>query len=411
MSQDQLSQEHVVSTLDAPGPSSAARGAGTTLRRRRMLLGAVAAVAVLLSAVVVAAFVPISYDAIVPGSAVPVASLISVPRDLAEEHLGMMMLTDVEIVPLHALSYLYYKLQSGAQVVSSSEVVGTATASQYERQGKVDMFEARQAATVVALRELGYPARAVPDGVIVYQPEAGSPAARGLAVGDVVTAVDGHPVRTIAGLATLIGEERPGAVVTLTVRGMFTTQQHVVRLPLGEERVTGTGSSVSEVCAGVGADASLQPVEQNGRAAPCLGVYPEQAYATRGLPFRVAISSDGIIGPSAGLAFTLGLIDELDKNDLLAGLKVAATGTMSVDGQVGQVGGVAQKTIAVRNAGASVLFVPLGELHQALPHAGPHLTVMAVSTVGQAIVDLEQLGGRLTPPARGRSRPRLAHRA
>jgi PDZ domain-containing protein len=192
---------------------------------------------------------------------------------------------------------------------------------------------------------------------------------------------------------------------------MFTTQQHVVRLPLGEERVTGTGSSVSEVCAGVGADASLQPVEQNARAAPCLGVYPEQAYATRGLPFQVAISSDGIIGPSAGLAFTLGLIDELDKNDLLAGLKVAATGTMSVDGQVGQVGGVAQKTIAVRNAGASVLFVPLGELHQALPHAGPHLTVMAVSTVGQAIVDLEQLGGRLTPPVRGRSRPRLAHRA
>jgi PDZ domain-containing protein len=381
------------------------------VRRRRLLLGAIVAVAVLIVASVVASFVPVSYDAITPGSAVPVTSLISVPGDLAEQHLGTMMLTDVELVPLHALSYLYYELQSGVQIVQSSEIVGTATASQYERQGEVDMIEARQAATVVALHELGYPTRAIPDGVIVYQPEAGSPAARGLAVGDVVTAVDGREVRTIAGLATLIGDEHPGAFVTLTVRGIFTTMQHVVRLPLGEERVAGAGSSVSEVCAGVGADNSLQPVEQNGSPAACLGVYPEQDYATRGLPYRVAISSDGIIGPSAGLAFTLGLIDELDKNDLLAGLKVAATGTMSVTGQVGQVGGVAQKTIAVRNAGASVFFVPLGELHQALPHAGPHLTVMAVSSIGQAIVDLEQLGGRLTPPVRGRLRPRLARRA
>ena len=412
-----MSQEHAQSTLDLAGEPG--DGGGSADRRprsrrrwaRRTVLGAIATVGLLVVAGAIAAYVPVQYYAITPGTAVAVSRLVTVPRDLAEPHLGSVMLTDVELVPLHALSYLFYSLQAGDSVVPASAVVGTASTSQYEREGKVDMFEARQAATVVALHELGYPTRAVPDGVIVYQPEAGSAAAHGLAVGDVVTAVDGRPVRTIAGLASLIGDERPGVSVTLQVRGMFTTRHRSVRLRLGEERVAGTGSNVTEVCAGVGTDTALQPVEQNGLPAACLGVYPEQSYATKGLPFRVSISSDGIIGPSAGLAFTLGLMEKLDKSDLMAGLTVAATGTMSVTGQVGEVGGVAQKTIAVRDAGASVLFVPLGELHQALPHAGTHLTVMAVSSVAQAVADLEQLGGRLSPPSNARSRPRLAHRA
>jgi len=51
-------------------------------------------------------------------------------------------------------------------------------------------------------------------------------------------------------------------------------------------------------------------------------------------------------------------MQELDPADLTGGQKVAATGTMSMDGTVGDVGGVAQKTIAVRAAGASVFFVP-----------------------------------------------------
>jgi PDZ domain-containing protein len=120
------------------------------------------------------------------------------------------------------------------------------------------------------------------------------------------------------------------------------------------------------------------------------------------LPVKVDLSSEGIVGPSAGLAFTLGLMQELDPADLTGGRKVAATGTMSMDGTVGDVGGVAQKTIAVRAAGANVFFVPPQEYSVAKAHAGPHLKVYAVRTIAQAIRVLESLGGRLVRTTAGR---------
>jgi PDZ domain-containing protein len=145
----------------------------------------------------------------------------------------------------------------------------------------------------------------------------------------------------------------------------------------------------------VGKKTTLPSLQVGGHAAGCLGFQPDQLYATKGAPFPVTIDSDGIVGPSAGLAFTLGLIEKLDTADLTAGHKIAATGTMSVDGMVGDVGGVAQKTVAVRNAGATVFFVPPQEYKVALAHAGSSLHVYAVTSARQAVADLEKLGGRL----------------
>ncbi len=115
---------------------------------------------------------------------------------------------------------------------------------------------------------------------------------------------------------------------------------------------------------------------------------------------KVDLSSEGIVGPSAGLAFTLGLMEELDPADLTGGRKVAATGTMSIDGSVGDVGGVAQKTIAVRGAGASVFFVPPQEYTVAKAHAGSRLKVYAVSTIGQAVRILRVTRGPYRPDHR-----------
>jgi PDZ domain-containing protein len=76
------------------------------------------------------------------------------------------------------------------------------------------------------------------------------------------------------------------------------------------------------------------------------------------LPLDVSIDSGEVGGPSAGLAFTLALLDELTPGDLTGGAKVAATGTISLDGRVGAIGGLPQKAVAVRNAGAKVFMVP-----------------------------------------------------
>ena len=113
------------------------------------------------------------------------------------------------------------------------------------------------------------------------------------------------------------------------------------------------------------------------------------------LPFRVEVAAAGIGGPSAGLAFTLGIIDELSSGDLTGGKTVAATGVINLNGTVGDVGGVAQKTVAVRQAGASVFLVPTKEYRAAESKAGPHLRVVAVANVTQALSVLERLGGHV----------------
>jgi PDZ domain-containing protein len=119
------------------------------------------------------------------------------------------------------------------------------------------------------------------------------------------------------------------------------------------------------------------------------------------LPINVSIDPGNIGGPSAGLAFTLGIIDDLTNGNLTGGKTIAVTGTINPDGTVGDVGGVAQKAVAVRNAGAVAFLVPPQELTTAEQHVGPHVKVIAVSTLEQALNTLKSLGGDLAgiPPA------------
>ena len=105
---------------------------------------------------------------------------------------------------------------------------------------------------------------------------------------------------------------------------------------------------------------------------------------------------------------TLGIIDKLSSGRLTGGRIVAATGTIDQDGNVGDVGGVAQKTIAVERAGATVFFVPKVEFKTAESKATPQLHVYAVTNLDQVLRILKGLGGTVpTNPCRPRRRRRL----
>jgi PDZ domain-containing protein len=119
------------------------------------------------------------------------------------------------------------------------------------------------------------------------------------------------------------------------------------------------------------------------------------------LPFGISINAGPIGGPSAGLAFTLGVIDALGNGSLTGGHLVAATGTIDLDGVVGPVGGVVQKTVAVRDAGAEVFLVPTDEYQEAVRHAGSHLRIVRVATLAAALLALQQLGGDLSALGHG----------
>jgi PDZ domain-containing protein len=110
-------------------------------------------------------------------------------------------------------------------------------------------------------------------------------------------------------------------------------------------------------------------------------------------PVDVTIDPGTVSGPSAGLAFTLTIIDELTPGSLTGDQKVAVTGTIDLEGNVGEVGGVPQKTAAAVDAGAELMLVPRAEVRQARERAGDGLTVVGVDTIDDALRALRRHGG------------------
>ncbi len=331
----------------------------------------------------------VNYYAITPGDATPVAPLITVPAALDHPLTGTILLTDVFVEQLSARSYLQERyFSSDDQILSSADLLGPATPpDQFVAQGYLEMTQAQSFATAAALTTLGYTVVSRPAGALVYGIVPGSPAAAALKVAQVITALDGTPTSSACGLVDALQGREPGSTVTLSVEkstispsGLFEPGPVVpVRLRLGKPP------------AGVRNTCNAKPVVPTA----FLGIEPEDQLAWK-FPVKVEVHTADIGGPSAGLSMTLGIIDKLSGGRLTGRRIVAATGTIDPSGAVGDVGGVAEKTVAVERAGATVFFVPPEELAAARSKATPQLHVYAVSSLAQTLRILERLGGTLS---------------
>ena len=112
---------------------------------------------------------------------------------------------------------------------------------------------------------------------------------------------------------------------------------------------------------------------------PIIGVRTVQNF-----PFSLTIKSGDIGGPSAGLMWTLGLVDLLTPGDLTDGRKIAGTGEIGPDGKVYPIGGVEEKVVAAQRAGAVVFFAPVEDA--AAARAVAHgMTIVPVRTYRDAL--------------------------
>ena len=109
----------------------------------------------------------------------------------------------------------------------------------------------------------------------------------------------------------------------------------------------------------------------------------------------VKVSLENTGGPSGGLVFTLGLIDLLTPQDLLQGRNIAGTGTISKDGTIGPIGGVTEKIIGAKKAGATVLFISTENCGE-MPSKVEGISVIAIEKIDEAIRYLlsAQKGGK-----------------
>ncbi len=338
-----------------------------------------------LAAVVVANFVTLPYDAIVPGQAQDVGRVITLPAERSHPVHGQIDLTDVGVaLNIKLINLLPDWLDSNVQLVKQNDLTYGLPVSEFDAQGALDMQESQLTAGAVALRQLGYSVPEHDVGVAVYVVDPDVPAFKVLHVGDVITAVGGTPTPDTASLVAALHSHQPGDAVTLEIGTVADpTKVHPVTVTLSHI----VNKGVTQAFLGVG-DPSV----------PFAGFGTQPAYD---MPFPVGIKTDNIGGPSAGLAFTLGIVNTLSGGELTGGKQIAATGTIRPDGTVGDVGGVAQKTVAVERAGAKVFLVPTVEVATARAHASSGLQVIGVSNLGDALSALRQLGGTLGPASAG----------
>jgi PDZ domain-containing protein len=360
-------------------------------RRRRWQIVVVVVLLVVLLAVFVAGRINVNYYVLTPGNATPVSHYIEVPPHLDHPVTGKILLTDVFVSQLNALSYLrYHFFGSNSDIYPSSELLqGAPTEGQYLNQGYLQMAQAQSFATAAALTRLGYHVSFTNVGALVYGVPSHSPSSGVLEVAQVITAVNSTPTPTTCALSEALHGLVPGTKAALTVEdSSINSQGAFVAGPVVHKTVT-----LGKPPKGLKDTGCGPPVKPTAY----LGVLTQTQQDWQ-FPVRVTIHTTDIGGPSAGLAMTLGIIDQLSSGRLTGGHVVAATGTMDQYGDVGDVGGVAQKTVAVENAGATVFFVPPQELGAAESKATPQLHVYAVRNLDQVLRILRRLGGSV--PAR-----------
>ncbi len=337
---------------------------------RHRFLGLVIALLLLFGFTTVGFNLDLPYYTLAPGSARPVSPLIKASGTEVYPPKGEVLLTTISLQQVHPFEAAVGWLRSDVDVLPEAQILPPKTSDQEYRQLNFQvMDESKQNAIVVALRKLGFVVPEKGEGALIEKVLPQFPAQGRLQVGEVIVAVDTKPVHLVPDATAVISSHQPGETVTLTVTQPDGSERRDVAVPLASDP------------------------EQQGRTV--LGVFLRSFKRDFTLPFPVDIQSGNIGGPSAGLAFTLGVIDSLTAGELTGGRKVAVTGTIELDGRVGDVGGVAQKTAAVRASGAEVFIVPAGEYETAKARAGNKLLVIKVTTLQEALDALHGLGGQI----------------
>ncbi|MEM9564201.1 MAG: S16 family serine protease [Actinomycetota bacterium] len=337
---------------------------------RRWLAGGLAAVVAI--GIASGLFIEVPYVALVPGTARDTEPLLEVAGVDEYPSDGEVLFTTVRVRQRpNVWEYLWLGFDDDATVVPEEDILGDRTPEQNRQFNLSLMSDSKQVAVAVALEQLGYDAITT-DGVVVHRLVPETPAEAVLELGDTIVAIDGQTTAATGALVEILAAQAPGDEIELTVEDLTSGESEIVVVALAEN--------------------------PDNPGAGFLGIEPADRvrYGT-GLDFTVEIDSGSVGGPSAGLAFTLAVLDQLTEGELTGGAQVAVTGTIQADGSVGRVGGVLQKTAAVRDLGVDVFIVPasLGEqeLEAIMGRAGDDLTIVPVNNLDEALTALGELGG------------------
>lgn len=379
-------------------PQEPAGSPQSLLRPRNVVGGGL--LLLLAVAALVASLIRLPYYRISPGSVYDTIERVDAPADRVVIPDGEIGFVTVSQTPdISGWQWIGAQLDGDTIIRHEDEINGDGTTEERRERDQRRMQVSKDSAVVVALERLGYPLVVTPLGIEVARVFECSAADGVLGTGDVIIGVDGTEVLESSVLVETLMEFEIGDELELLVDRIDPNDS---ARTLVTETVPVTLGSADAAC--------LPDDVRADEPRPFIGIGTAQMVDEQ-LPFEVDIDTGRVGGPSAGLAFTMAIIDVLSAGELTNGLNIVATGTIDRDGNVGPVGGIHQKTVAAERAGADLFLVPLcceefvdretGEpletpsnYEEALLHAD-EMQVVGVANLDDALAAIGELGGQV----------------
>ena len=290
-----------------------------------------------------------------------VVAIEGVPTKPTSGHLNMTTVSQRDGLTMGQALALWL---SGSQQLLPRDLVFPPAASRedIEKSQNADFQNSEDNAKYAALNYLKYPTAVTVEKVNDPGPSVGK-----LEVGDAIDSVDGTKVSTVEEFSTLLKSTKPDQEITLAYRRKNSAPGTArVKLGRNEDRPYGyLGIAVLD--------------------APWV-------------PFTIDFNLANIGGPSAGLVFSLAVVDKLDTGNLNGGKFVAGTGSIGADGKVGPIGGITHKMQSAQEAGAEVFLVPAGNCDEARSMPDDTMKLVKVENLPQAVDALKTLTAGGQPP-------------
>ena len=315
-------------------------------------------------------FMPTPYIIYQPGSADEVKPMIMVKEGDTTER-GTFMMTTVSASYANIALLALSSFNPNAEVDKKQSRLGEKSKEEYAAQQLFYMSDSQSSAVEAAYEQAHIPYRIQTEYLFVFSTQKDNSNSQYFQPGDKVIEVDSDPVLDTVDLATLLNSKKVGDIVSVKLE----RAGHVL-----EEKVPLV---------------SIKDSETN-TSRPGLGVMigTMQKVTAKDPKKQVEFVSTKVGGPSAGLMFTMEIYNQLTPGDLTKGYRVAGTGTISVDGKVGPIGGVKHKIVAADREKAQLFFVPKDNYDEAKAKAdeiGTKIKLIPVSTLEDALKYMEKI--------------------
>lgn len=278
--------------------------------------------------VMLIAVVPLPYYITMPGMADDLRKYVKVEGATTPK--GELLFTTVSMQQANLLGIIKANLTPFYEVEKRDTIIPSGESNEdYNKRQLYYMKESQDAAIMNAYKYANKSINIKNEGAVVLALGEGMPAKGVLRVGDIIIGVENQPVQTSQDLIAIIDKKKVGEQITLE----YIREKE-------KEKTTLT----------------LVPLPQSQNRAG-IGVVLTTSREVTESP-KVAFNMQDIGGPSAGLMFTLEIMDQLVDSDITKGYKIAGTGEIDENGVVGPIGGISQKIVAASREGAEIFFAP-----------------------------------------------------